>query len=99
MPAAASQEDSLAAQLLCTIFRFYAHVHDWDQQVVCIRPRRPRRVVPAGVLSIEDPVQPEVDLAYPYMDNRRSSTLHEEFLRGQALMEAGYWDELLTAPT
>ncbi|CAE8728497.1 unnamed protein product, partial [Polarella glacialis] len=91
---AALGEDRIVPQLLHAIFAFYAEELDWEAEVVSIRSacRMKRRADQAdSILSIEDPVLTDLDLARPYMDRARSEVLHAEFRRAQALTRSGDW--------
>ncbi|CAE7496179.1 unnamed protein product, partial [Symbiodinium pilosum] len=77
------------------IFLFYADVFDWDAEQVSPRLGR-RQLRPARsadkVLSIEDPVLPDLDLARPYMNPARSGELRRAFLRTCDLLAQGKWE-------
>ncbi|CAE7699815.1 unnamed protein product [Symbiodinium sp. CCMP2592] len=77
------------------IFQFYADVFDWDTEQVSPRRghRQARRALTAdGVLSIEDPVLPDLDLARPYMNLERSRQLHRHFTATAELLTKGQWN-------
>jgi len=94
--ASQGQPPDLVPRLIVSAFAFYADDFDWEYEVVSIRRgQRSHRVPSPGcVLSIEDPVQPELDLAAPYMDAARSAALRAEFRCGWELLLAGGWKEL-----
>ncbi|CAE7870256.1 unnamed protein product, partial [Symbiodinium sp. KB8] len=77
------------------VFQFYADVFDWDAEQVSPRRghRQARRARTAdGVLSIEDPVLPDLDLARPYMNLERSRQLHQHFTATAELLAKGQWN-------
>eukprot|EP00439_Symbiodinium_sp_Y106_P033238 s1911_g3.t7 len=70
-------------------------VFDWDTEQVSPRRghRQARRALTAdGVLSIEDPVLPDLDLARPYMNLERSRQLHRHFTATAGLLTKGQWN-------
>lgn len=89
------RHDDLLQRLLHFTFRFYAEDFKWDSERVCIRsghqsPRLPSDRAERSVLSIQDPVETNLDLAWPYMNERRSNMLKAEFCRATRLTSQGW---------
>merc|ERR1712150_47306 len=84
-------------ELVPDFFSFYACEFDWMREVVS--PRLGRRSLKASMqgvdcsyssclpsLVVEDPVEPDVDLASPYLDSARARRLRAEFRRASRLL-------------
>eukprot|EP00933_Yihiella_yeosuensis_P014428 TRINITY_DN12957_c0_g1_i1.p1 TRINITY_DN12957_c0_g1~~TRINITY_DN12957_c0_g1_i1.p1 ORF type:complete len:893 (-),score=191.05 TRINITY_DN12957_c0_g1_i1:122-2461(-) len=83
-------------KLLHGIFSFYTEDFSWEDEVVSIRSAVQsfkRRENLDSVLSIEDPIEPEFDLARPYMDKIRTEQLRQEMRRAKDLLALKRWDE------
>ena len=87
--AAAAAPGRGTLELLPGLFAFYAGEFDWRREVVSVRlgRRAERRGGGQEALAIEDPVEPGVDLATPYLDWRRNCRLRAEFRRTARLLQ------------
>ncbi|CAJ1386657.1 unnamed protein product, partial [Effrenium voratum] len=81
------------AEMLAKFFQFYASDFDWQKEVVSLQGTyHPKKT---ELLWIEDPVEPGVDLAGPYLSPFRLARLRGEFRRAQRLLRAGAgWEEI-----
>ncbi|CAJ1334380.1 unnamed protein product [Effrenium voratum] len=76
-----------AAQWLPSFFDFYGAIFRWDQEVVSTRLGR--RAFKQGRLSglcIEDPLEPDTDLAAAYLSPARDCRLRAELRRARRLL-------------
>jgi len=97
---------AMAISLLPGFFAFFAREFRWSQEVVAVRlGHRALRIagecaapgMGLATLSVEDPVEPNVDLAAPYLNLYRDARLRAEFrradrqLRGSCAADASRW--------
>lgn len=80
-------------QLLHGIFGFYAEDFDWSRHVVSLPQKN--MALGADTLRIQDPVQTELDLARPYMNQARSDLLRQELFEAFQQLHSGRWDDFL----
>ncbi|CAK9034975.1 unnamed protein product [Durusdinium trenchii] len=78
-------------RLLQGIFRFYAEDFDWAKDAVSLHCRTLVNRQPAR-LSIEDPVELQLDLAQPYMDQVRSDLLQREMRAAHEQLRKHRWE-------
>lgn len=114
VPKVAPEAAQEAVALLPAFFAFYAGEFDWRTEAVSVRlgRRARRRARPpqdgsaasgsSAGLCVEDPVEPEVDLASPYLDDLRDAQLRKELVRAATLLCdrshcCAAWEALLRA--